>query len=88
MNFKLPTFHVSQNYSILEITNVSQLNKLEPLVVTNVLIKYMARLRNFIAKFPLELISQCDETPVYFVMLSSTTIEFVGAKSVNSIVKV
>ena len=45
----------------------------------------MTRLRSFIAKFPLELILQCDETPAYFDMLNSKTIEFVGAKSVDLI---
>ena len=69
--------------SIRKATDVSQQKRREPGFEETILTNYLIRLKVFLSPYQKECVLQCDETPVYFDMLGSSTIDFVGTNTVD-----
>ena len=62
---------------------MSQHQLRDPNYERNTIINYVIRLRMLIKSYDLKQIIQMDETPPYFDMMDTKTIDFVGAKSID-----
>ncbi len=77
-------FMIRKGISIRVPTKVSQQKKTDPILLRNNLIGYLARLRFFLAPYSnLAHILNADETPMWFDMVGSKTLEYIGTKTVS-----
>ncbi len=79
-------FMVRSGLTYRKATHVAQQKKRDLSHEQNEMVDYLRRLRRFLSEFPsLNVILQCDETPVYFDMVNPKTLDFIGSKTIDLI---
>ena len=77
-------FMIRKGITIRVKTKVSQKKKIDQIVLRNNLVGYLSRLRLFLSTYPiLAHILNADETPMWFDMVGSKTLEYIGTKTVT-----
>jgi len=77
---------IRNHLSYRKSTHVAQQKKRDISLEQSLMVDYLRQLRRFLSQFDsLNVILQCDETPVWFDMVNDKTLDFMGTKTIDLI---